>query len=76
METEQVIDTEVMEDIVESEGGKFGSVVIIAGSMAAGALLWDRGIKPLARWIKAKLKDAKKKHAESKTGSDEENSVD
>lgn len=64
MEDIQVMDTEVMPNIVGSEGSSVGSAVIIGGAMVAGAVLWNKVAKPVGRWLRTKLNEAKNKHAE------------
>lgn len=54
---------DVTEAVVSNKGGlKTG--LAIGGAMVAGALLWDRVIKPLGKKVRVKL--AKKKAAKAK----------
>lgn len=62
MENIEVLNNEVVEEVSESKGSAVGASVIIGGSMVLGAVLWDRVIKPVGRWAKAKIKEARKKH--------------
>lgn len=54
---------DVTEAVVSNKGGlKTG--LAIGGAMVAGALLWDRVVKPLGKKVRVKL--AKKKAAKAK----------
>lgn len=59
--TNQIV--EVVDDVIENTGGStLGNVAIIGGAMVVGAVLWDKALKPLGRFLKGKLVKAKENH--------------
>ena len=46
---------DVTEAVVSNKGGGLKTGLAIGGAMVAGALLWDRVIKPLGKKVRVKL---------------------
>ena len=56
MENPIIQTTEVADTVLEKQGSGLGvSALIIGGSMFAGAVAWNKLLKPAGRFIKAKI---------------------